>query len=261
MNELDNPASRLLGLLESGNGISRPRNTQIRDAWRQLLDVDAGDEVTLLRRIGLVYAIPQAIRDDVQALPDDNHDLLLKPLEAIGNALALPLQDAWSTFLHTIDDTSRYGLAIVEDRLKRSSRYVALDGDKLAEMRERLAGFLEECLAEDLPADLRRVLVRHAQRMIAAIDEVRLRGAGALQEAGEAAWGGAMFADVSGAVGSKDDPAAAAKHSKLVKLVAFATGLLVLINTAQAGFALEGIVDQRLFGGPKELGTGEPPPE
>jgi hypothetical protein len=247
--ELDNPASRFLALLTAGGSIQQADKTQIREAWRRILEVEEGDQVTLLRRIGLVYTLPGEIQAGVLALDNVNHDLLLEPLAEVNAALALPINKYWNAFTASISDKSRYGLKVIEDNLQRSSLYVSLDEDGLARIQGEIQGLLEQVLGSEVEPDLRQLLVRHLQQMQSAIVEIRLRGADALRDASEAAIGGAILYDqlhpvdeTAGTATSKPE-----RRRFLKGMVACAAGLLVVVNTANAALELEAKVNERFF--------------
>jgi hypothetical protein len=48
--ELNNPAARLLSILEEG--LKQPDSIKNRVVWYQLLNVEKGDDATLMGRIG-----------------------------------------------------------------------------------------------------------------------------------------------------------------------------------------------------------------
>ncbi len=67
---LDNPAGRLLALLEEGKRFDK-KNTQTIEAWAQLFGEDTSEIATVLpdvlAQLGKVMALPSEIRTRVEA--------------------------------------------------------------------------------------------------------------------------------------------------------------------------------------------------
>ena len=83
-----NPAGRLHELIVKAATTRNPQSAlTIKEAWRHALEVDPDDDSTLLRRLGLVYALPAQIRAQVSELPGETHELYLRHLPRIESAL------------------------------------------------------------------------------------------------------------------------------------------------------------------------------
>lgn len=85
VDRLNNPAGRLLALVEEARRVGKPDQAG-REVWRAVLHAEE-DDALYLRRFGIVMALPDEIRAAVESL-DVNQELHLRGLPNIEQALA-----------------------------------------------------------------------------------------------------------------------------------------------------------------------------
>jgi hypothetical protein len=247
-----NPAARLLGLImDAGAG---PEDSQIKQVWARVLHAEDDDSL-LLRRLGIVYGLPQAIRDQVATLPNENHQLLLKQIPKIEGALQRNIYEQWSNIRQQIDEALIHSLEMISFLLDREKTEPSVDKEALADLHERVVEFYET-LADDrildnlkLDPDLRMFLLRQLERMRTAIQEVRWRGASALQEAGEAVVGAIVIRGIQNPPKSEDD------KSLLRTVGSLASTALTIVSLFTAPFTLAIAAQDAIGPGEKEPAT------
>lgn len=232
MERQNNPAGRLLALIERGTPPDVSPEASIRDAWMKILDAD--DDAVLLRRLGMVYALPGAIRGQVLALDNVNQGLLLQELPKVEQALQLPLHGAkWQQFSQHVDATARYGLAHISDALSRSAAEPTVEYDRLDWLLEHVRELFDEVTHSDIDEALREVLARHVQAMEQAIQEVRIRGAAAIRDVVDGTVGAAFLYRAE-----HGEPTNEEGRNVWAKVLSVAAALRLLIGLGQDTLAL-----------------------
>ena len=85
MSHSDNPAGRLLSLLENAR---RGQNQKLSSVWFDVLGVEPEDWALLLRRMATVLRLPEQVRREVTMLSDiGNHEDFVALLPKVETAL------------------------------------------------------------------------------------------------------------------------------------------------------------------------------
>jgi len=189
---LDNPARRLVTILEAGKRIKI--DAPCKTAWAQLLGVDPHSH-ELFARMAKVMELPslafQALTDaDPSDAQDCNHWRA-----QLNNAFSQQnLSSNWQTFIGHIDQHSVTYLKMHAKILDLGSSRHAINPAELGKARAELDDILKNVLAsEDIELAPKKYLVRNLRKLITAIDEFHLTGSEAIFDAIEVTIGHAIF--------------------------------------------------------------------
>lgn len=190
--EYDNPAARLLAILEAGKLISV--NERCGTAWSQLLDAAEGSGL-LISRIGKLMDLPEQV---ISAMKERNFQKKSNYWAHWSYQVNLAfssqnLQSGWNTFISCIDDNTINGLGLTSELLKLQGNTNLIPKESLESFKKELEDILESVIVSDQPTEVKNYLVRQIRRLIVSIDEYRLTGALPILEHIEAAAGHTLF--------------------------------------------------------------------
>lgn len=226
MARTNNPAGRLHELLVAARAVSPQKG--MKAIWMEVLEADG--DATLLRRLGQVYTLPGDIRSQVKAHPEENEELLLRPLVKVEAGLQLPFGAKGQQLRQTVDDAALIGLEWTSERLSQVRGEPAVAEDDLKQLQVLVQELFEEVLRAEIDDELRTFLLRHLQTMEAAIEEVRICGVSAIRDVVEATVGGIGLRMMSRGDESSDE--GNRLRTKLARVAARAALLVGLTNGA-----------------------------
>ncbi|WP_395316608.1 hypothetical protein [Variovorax sp. UC74_104] len=171
----DNPAARLLALLQNGKRLER--STTCRTAWTEILDSN-GSEALLMSRLGKVMELPQAAVTALQELyPTEDATWAHWQNQIVTAFASQQLHGPWQTFIDHIDDHTITYLKLSATLLQQRTTTKMVAGEDLRAIREELEKIVGDVLDSDQPAEIKKYLGRHLRKIIVSIDEYRLTGA------------------------------------------------------------------------------------
>lgn len=171
----DNPAARLLSLIDQGRQIDA--NFNCRMAWQQILSVDNNNPL-LMSRLGKAMELPELTISALQELfPQQGNTWAHWESQVNGAFMTQNLNATWQSFIGNIDDHSITYLRLAADLLEAKSNTKELADADIDSTREQLSKIYDEILAGSLEADVKKYLSRYLRKIIVAIDEYRLTGA------------------------------------------------------------------------------------
>ena len=192
----DNPAGRLREIMSTAKTIQR-RTTGAR-AWRQVLSDDGEKDLELhvvLERLARVVVLPAAIRRQVQAIPDVNHELYLRHIgvweRAFGERIRFDTQ--WDIFMTLFTEEHLYSLETCDELLSRMCPEPMLSAEFLVEIDGQLNDLRERVAHSDIRQDVRDLLLVGLDRMISALKHYRFSGVPPVIDALEASLGAAQL--------------------------------------------------------------------
>lgn len=135
--KIDNPAQRLLDLLEQGNEYQRTDNC--RSVWQQILQVEGMEEQYLLNRLACAMALPGRI---IQVREDNFSTLRGKSnywKSHVDKAfVSQSLNDGWHTFRDNIDDRTLTELSMLSDLFETRGAHAGIAADEIDALLERI---------------------------------------------------------------------------------------------------------------------------
>jgi hypothetical protein len=184
----DNPAARLLKILEDGKKIDP--NTKCRKAWHRLLDVEESNPALLMSRLGKLMEQPDLIiRDIKDNYPKQNSSHNHWSSKVNTAFMQQNLNGAWSEFIAHIDAHTIDYLSMSADLLDMKSSTQLMSEADINNIRSKVEELLNEAIDADIDMDFKKYVVRYLRKIVIAIDEYRISGAIPISESIESAFG------------------------------------------------------------------------
>jgi len=187
----DNPAARLLAVLEKGKQISPGQ--PCRQSWQNLLKVSNGENALLMSRIGKVMELPEQI---ILALKDgfpNQGDTWTHWANQVNTAFMVQNINAnWDSFINHVDVHTITYLRMAADLLQTKANTKLIADNEIQGVREKINAIYEEILNSELPDEIKKYLIRYLRKIQTGIDEYYLTGAIPLLEAMETMVGHTM---------------------------------------------------------------------
>ena len=188
---LDNPAARLLAILQQGSEHKNEANC--RGVWTALLDT-GGNNTLLMSRLGKVMNLPAEIIQTLdQEFPHQSGAHAHWSNQVNRGFMEQNLNGRWDTFSKFIDQHTLSYLSLSADLLQSKANTSLLNETTLQDTRDKIDGVLKDVLESDFPDEIKNYLVRGLQRIIVAVDEYRISGAAPILDAMEITLGHAFF--------------------------------------------------------------------
>ena len=199
--------------------------------WRTVLE--ASDDPELLRRLGLVMAMPSEIRSRVEAIPGVNSELVLRELPTVEMSMQLNLYHKVAKFKEVVTDKTLYGVELMAEELYRVSYEPVVDPNELTDLHQQVRDLFDDVADATIDARLKDVLSHHLRAMDSAIQEVRIRGASGLRDVADMSLGAIIVVAHSEEV-QRDEK----RRSLCARVLAVALALGSLAGGVNAGFQL-----------------------
>jgi len=175
---IENPAARLLEILEKGQSIKKETGCYI--AWIQILELRKDDQILLMSRLAKVMNLPNQIVELLNLLNASekvkkaNQHWINKVNQGFINQV---LSSKWETFINQIDMHTFDSLVMTSEFLATKSTIQEDNPQKLSEVRLSFQSLLDSILSnEKLDKDIKLYLIRTLQRIIVSIDEYFISG-------------------------------------------------------------------------------------
>lgn len=188
----DNPAARLLAILQEGRTIAH--DSSCRRAWEKILNVQKGDAAMLARRLGKVMSLPQEIIElTIESYPGRASTWGHWSSQVNSAFFSQNLSSNWQSFIQYIDDHTVNYLQLSADLLESKSRLTKIDQDGLQSIRTTINELVEIVISSEVDNDLKKYVVHHLRAILAAVDEYQITGAIPVLDSIEATIGHAMI--------------------------------------------------------------------
>ncbi|MCM2317904.1 MAG: hypothetical protein NDI93_01075 [Pseudomonas sp.] len=235
----DNPAARLLAVLEEG--IKVEQTIKCRDVWHTILKTEKSEEALLFSRIGKVMTLPDQTLQIVKANFPNQARTCTHWITAVGRAFSEQnLNGQWQTFRQHIDRHTIDYLGLTADLIQTKNPTELLTNETIVEFNEKIQALLDEVLESDLTDEIKFQVSKYLSRIITSINEYRITGASPILDSIEGAFGHAFF--------DKEYHEAVAKTeigSKIVSvLAALANTVTVAIGMPQLPQAVEFLIEK-----------------
>ena len=186
----DNPAARLLAILEEGN--RRKPEERCEKIWADLLGT-GNNKSLLMSRLGKVMSLPGEIIEVLEReFPNQGDSHRHWSNQVNKGFMEQNLHAKWESFRSCIDQHTLNYLKLTADLLQGKTNSTLLEPATIEEVRENINSVLSEVVESELSDDVRTYLVRALQRILVAIDEYRITGATPILEAMEVTLGHAF---------------------------------------------------------------------
>lgn len=194
MNELkiDNPAQRLLDILEAGKTQSQGQNC--RAVWVLLLQAHQNNEQHLLSRLARVMELPGRI---VQVREDHFSALRGKSTHwksCVDKAfVSQSLNNNWQSFMQHIDDRTLLELSMLSDLFETRGAHAAMQSEEIDALLERLTELRNEIREADLPATMKTLLLKQLSQIQEALETYGISGVEPVMDAVQSTLGLAVL--------------------------------------------------------------------
>lgn len=173
--DYDNPAARLLSILERGKAIAG--NVICRLAWNELMGTTES-QAQLISRLGKVMELPELA---VQSLKDEfphQSQTWAHWEPQVNNAFMVQnLNATWDSFISHIDVHTINYLRLSADLLQSKTNIRLITDDEIRSAREKIDSIYIEVINSNIPEDIKKYLIRNLRKLLVAIDEYRITGA------------------------------------------------------------------------------------
>lgn len=186
--KLDNPAARLLSILERGNQLPDTKNC--REAWSELLDVKKGDNAVLMGRIGRVMALSTDIIEKLENIGDIQVDRYMHWVKPVENAfIKNNLNGQWKDFKGQINSHVINYLSMTSDLISHKSPEPIISESHLSSILDTAKSLIKDVRKSNLPADIKEFMIKHLYKVCLAVEEYIIRGSESVSTVIESAFG------------------------------------------------------------------------
>lgn len=171
----DNPAARLLALLEKGRTMDPNENCRV--VWQRLLEVKNNNSL-LMSRLGKVMELPELSVNAIKELFPNQRDTWSHWVSQVNKGfMTQNLNDRWLTFFQHIDEHSITYLHLASELLQAKSNTNLMPSDELLALRNSLQAIYDEVMESETGDEIKKYLARNLRKLINGIDEYKLTGA------------------------------------------------------------------------------------
>ena len=174
MTLLNNPAARLYAILRKAKNLP---NQNALKAWSEILSVAESNQAELIRRLGLLIALPSQIRAQIELIPEIDTDLYLKWIPEIDAGFSkFNLSASLTEFTNPISESSLNDLRYCSDVLSRKCPENTLDLSELESLKNDLLELIDRFLASSIEDHLKRLILEKLYSIHVAIQDYTLSG-------------------------------------------------------------------------------------
>lgn len=189
MSKSDNPASRLIAILEKAHLVLRDRGSMpARAGWAYVFEIPTnGNSLTTEDGIELIYRLIQFIKlideteQALRTIEGVNLNRYLAPFPAIRSVISLTGLD--QAFIpNNVTDTHMVILGFCEDKLEEYHLEPKIEEEEIKALIDDINNLYEEVKASAINQQLRVLILEQLEHMRRAIHEYHIRGAERLRE-------------------------------------------------------------------------------
>lgn len=190
--KIDNPAQRLLNLLEQGNGYQRTDNC--RRIWQKILQVEGLEEHYLLTRLSHAMELPGRI---IQVRENNFSTLRGKSNHwkaCIDKAfISQTLNDGWHTFKDHIDDRTMSELGMLSDLFETRGAHAGIETEDIGSLLERITELRNEIRVSRLSHAMKTLLLKQLSQIQEALESYSISGVEPVMDAVQSTLGLAVL--------------------------------------------------------------------
>ncbi|EAQ65962.1 hypothetical protein MED121_02085 [Marinomonas sp. MED121] len=187
----DNPAARLLEILEEGKDFSD--HIESKTVWRKILNLKDESDTILLSRLGKIMQLPEQIKSILlQDFPNQTSSTQHWEERVLSAFLNQDINQNWKGFYKYIDDHTIAYLRLNADLLQTKSPTKKIDSSKIIELKKKVSEILEELIDTEIDPEFKIYMIRCLNKLILTIDEYRISGASPILDTVESVYGHAF---------------------------------------------------------------------
>lgn len=190
--KIDNPAQRLLDLLEQGKGYKKTDNC--RKVWQQILQAEGMEEQHLLTRLAHAMALPgriiQVRKDNFSTLRGNSSHWKSHVDAAF---VTQSLNSDWSTFWNHIDDRTLTELGMLSDLFETRGAHAGIAAEEINDLLERITQLRNEIRDSGLTGALKTLLLKQLSQIQEALESYSISGVEPVMDAVQSTLGLAVL--------------------------------------------------------------------
>lgn len=191
--KIDNPAQRLLDILEKGKQYNTGENC--RGVWKKMLHIQHNAEHHILIRLSQVMALPERV---VQVRENNFSSLRAKSTHweaCVGTAFTSQnLNESWHTFIRHIDERTLYELGTLSDLFETRGTHSTIDTNEIDSLLNRITELREEIRHSDLSSAMKTMLLKQLTQIQEALEAYFISGVEPVMDAVQSTLGLAVIA-------------------------------------------------------------------
>ncbi|CDF56868.1 hypothetical protein FZ703_04585 [Salmonella enterica subsp. enterica serovar Bovismorbificans] len=173
--KIDNPAQRLLDILEAGKKL--PDAWNCRNAWIELLNVEENNEQHLLSRLAKVMELPDRIlqvrRDHFSTLRGNSTHWKT----CVDNAfVSQSLNSTWLSFNQHIDSRTISELSMLSDLFETRGAHAAIEADETEALLVKIIELRGDIRSSELSSAMKTMLLRQLSQLQEALESYSISG-------------------------------------------------------------------------------------
>lgn len=190
--KMDNPAQRLLDLLEKGSRY--PKTDNCREVWQSLLQTEGMEEHHLLTRLAHAMAlsgrIVQVREDNFSTLRGRTNHWKIRIDKAF---VSQTLNSDWSTFWHHIDDRTLTELGMLSDLFETRGAHAVIATSEINDLLARITQIRNEIRESGLSNTLKTLLLKQLSQIQEALESYNISGVEPVMDAVQSTLGLAVL--------------------------------------------------------------------
>lgn len=173
--EKDNPARRLLFILEKGKSISS--STLCEETWYKILEIKNHDKSLLFNRLGKLITLPNTIKEDVLKYHPEQIGICTVAINNINKAFSSQnLSSQWSTFINYITNETLNYLTLIARLLDYEYKTQIIEEKKLSDFRDSVDILIKEIKELNVSDNFKKYLLSYLKKIVNSIDEYQITG-------------------------------------------------------------------------------------
>jgi hypothetical protein len=204
--KLDNPAARLLSILEEG--LTKSPNGNCRSTWAGLLRVDPKNKALLMGKLGKVMALSTDIIECLNNIDNIKVERYLDWAEPLDTAFSKNnLNENWKGFIVHINKRVINCLSMTSDFLSHKMPEPILSASNLDNILSNARKLIDEVKGSDLPEKVKEYMVKQLHKVCLSVEEYQITGAESISEVIESTFGHGVLHNESVVVTEKNSTA------------------------------------------------------
>jgi len=190
--KIDNPAQRLLEILEKGQGYSTTRNC--REVWIAILQIRENEEHHLLSRLASVMALPgriiQVREDNFATIRGRSNHWKTRVEQAF---FRQNLDSVWETFWSNIDKQTLSEIGLLSDVFETRGAHAGMNEGEVENLLARIAELRSEIRNSELSSSVKTLLLRQLAKIRDALESYSISGVEPVMDAVQSTLGLAVL--------------------------------------------------------------------
>lgn len=204
--KLNNPAARLLSILEKG--LTKSPTGKCRSTWAGLLGVDPRNKALLMGRLGKVMALSTDIIECLNKIDGLKVERYLDWVGPLDTAFSKNnLNGNWQEFIAHINSYVINCLTMTSDLLSHKMPEPILSDSNLDNILNDARKLIDEVKGSDLPEKVKEYMVKQLHKICLSVEEYQITGAESISEVIESTFGHGVLYNESVVVSEKNSAA------------------------------------------------------